>query len=213
MTVRGETTYPSLASSAEMIFWPHVGFSSHIRRIKARRSMSIGGRPRGWGERQRQTGRHAARCQLTTVSGFTSRTASSRLRERPAKAPRSRSNRWRSGRLTVRRRTMSCWQRTRFSATNAARGAAMAKMRSSRKRKADTQDGVSRTGRPISHADRIFAPHNPDGRRIRRPISILPRDRARHAAWRFDLPQRLGHLALDGRDRFIASQSGTARRL
>jgi len=83
-----------------------------------------------------------------TVSGSTSRTASSKRRERPPNPPRShRSNRRRPGRLTRRRATMSCCRRSRFSATKAARGATTAKTRSSRKWTTNTE---LRTTEPYS---------------------------------------------------------------
>ena len=113
---------------------PQVRLSRHIRRIRARRSASIGGRPGGrW--RQRQSTRHPARCHLMTVSGLTIKTVARRRRNRPATVPiRYRSNRRRGGRLIRRRRTMTCWRSTRFSATRTARGAATATTRSTRKR-------------------------------------------------------------------------------
>jgi hypothetical protein len=45
-TVRGETRKPSLSnSSLAMRSLPHVGFSRAMRRMSARRSAGIGGRP------------------------------------------------------------------------------------------------------------------------------------------------------------------------
>jgi hypothetical protein len=46
-TVRGETRYPSLANSPLIMSSPQVALSRHIRRMRWRRSTSMGGRPRG----------------------------------------------------------------------------------------------------------------------------------------------------------------------
>jgi hypothetical protein len=59
---------PSLSSSPWMRGAPQNGFSTLIRRINARSSMWICGRPRGR-DFQRQYERKPALCQRTSVSG------------------------------------------------------------------------------------------------------------------------------------------------
>jgi hypothetical protein len=55
---------------------PHSGFSRLIRRISARISQSILGRPTTWRGFQRQQARKPRRCQRSTVSGWTMMIAS-----------------------------------------------------------------------------------------------------------------------------------------
>src|SRR5215470_9378011 len=87
-TVRGETRYPSLASSPAIRFSPQVKLSRHIRRIRARRSASIGGLPGGRRRApHRQSRRQPARCHLMTASGLTIKTVARRRRNPPATAP------------------------------------------------------------------------------------------------------------------------------
>ena len=74
-TVLGDTWWPSLANSAAMTSSPHSGFSIHIRRMSARVSASMGGRPTGRRDRRRQNNFHRERCQRITVSGRTMGTA------------------------------------------------------------------------------------------------------------------------------------------
>ena len=68
-TLDWATSKPSLSSSPWMRGAPHSGFSTLIRRISARRSASICGRPPRERDFQRQYRRKPARCQRTRVSG------------------------------------------------------------------------------------------------------------------------------------------------
>jgi hypothetical protein len=63
------TSNPSLSSSPWMRGAPHSGLSTLIRRISARRSALICGRPPRDRDFQRQYWRKPARCQRTRVSG------------------------------------------------------------------------------------------------------------------------------------------------
>ena len=82
-TVRGETRYPSLANSPQIMFSPQVALSRHMRRMSLRRSMSTGGRPRRRRDCHRQSSRQPARCHRMRVSGLTTRTAARRSRKSP----------------------------------------------------------------------------------------------------------------------------------
>src|SRR5205823_11831315 len=68
-TLDRATSKPSLSSSPWMRGAPHSGLSTLIRRISARRSASIWGRPPKERDFQRQSWRKPARCQRTRVSG------------------------------------------------------------------------------------------------------------------------------------------------
>src|SRR6266516_4223561 len=68
-TLDSATSKPSLSSSPWMRGAPHSGLSTLIRRINARRSASICGRPRRERDFQCQYRRKPARCQRTRVSG------------------------------------------------------------------------------------------------------------------------------------------------
>src|SRR6266702_8896062 len=68
-TLDWATSKPSLSSSPWMRGAPHNGFSALIRRINARRSAAIFGRPPREPDFQRQYRRKPARCQRTRVSG------------------------------------------------------------------------------------------------------------------------------------------------
>src|SRR6266446_2433584 len=70
-TLDCETSKPSLSSSPWMRGAPHSGFSALIRRISARTSASIFGRPPRERDFHRQYRRKPARCQRTRVSGRT----------------------------------------------------------------------------------------------------------------------------------------------
>src|SRR6516225_206235 len=63
------TSKPILRSSPWIRGAPHSGLSTLMRRIRARRSASICGRPPRHRDFQRQYRRKPARCQRTTVSG------------------------------------------------------------------------------------------------------------------------------------------------
>jgi len=129
-TVRGETRYPSLANSPQIMSSPQVALSRHMRRMRLRRSMSTRGRPRRRHDLHRQSSRQPARCHRTTVSGRTTRTTVSRSRNRPARgANNHRSKSRRRGRLTCLRSTTTCWRNRRFSATSTVRGATNASTR------------------------------------------------------------------------------------
>src|SRR5215831_8159892 len=70
-TVDSEISNPNFRSSPWIRGAPQVGFSSAIDRIRPRSSLVIFGRPGRRRERKRQYPRNPARCQPTTVSGFT----------------------------------------------------------------------------------------------------------------------------------------------
>ena len=70
-TVACDTSWPSSASSALIRGAPHPTLSLHIRRINARISTSISGRPPFARDFQRQQCRKPWRCHRRTVSGFT----------------------------------------------------------------------------------------------------------------------------------------------
>jgi len=70
-TVRSETTNPSFNSSPWIFGAPQSGFSCAKRWIRPRISSLIFGLPPRGRDRQRQKRRKQARCQPTTVSGFT----------------------------------------------------------------------------------------------------------------------------------------------
>ena len=70
-TLDGATSNPSLSSSPWMRGAPQSGCSMIIRRISARRSVSIWGRPPTERDFQRQYRRNPARCHRTSVSGWT----------------------------------------------------------------------------------------------------------------------------------------------
>src|SRR5882762_7843454 len=70
-TLDWATSKPSLSSSPWMRGAPHSGLSALIRRISARRSASICGRPPRKRDFQRQYRRKPARCHRTRVSGRT----------------------------------------------------------------------------------------------------------------------------------------------
>jgi hypothetical protein len=121
-TVLGETSWPSFASSPAIRSSLQSGFSVHIRRIRARVSASIGGRPRGRGERRRQRSFHRERCHRRTVSGRTMVAASKSAGKTPlTQATARRSRALSPGCGADRRRTMSYWRRRAFSASRAAR--------------------------------------------------------------------------------------------
>ena len=95
------------------------GFSAAIRRIRVTVSGDSGGRPGPGRDFRRQNDRYPARCQRSSVSGRTRRSASRQPRTRPASSTnKARSAGVKTGRLTLRRRTSSCWRRRAFSASS-----------------------------------------------------------------------------------------------
>jgi hypothetical protein len=89
---------PSLSSSPWMRGAPHNGLTLLIRRIKARISVPVLGRP-GRRDRQRQCRRKPLRCHWTTVAGLTNIIASitcGQIRYSHTHSSRSRDESWRS---------------------------------------------------------------------------------------------------------------------
>ena len=122
-TVRFATWIPSLSSSPRIRSAPQSRFSATMRRISSTRS----GDTRGVGDIvdrdfQRQSKRNPSRCQRSTVSGFTSSSASRHLGSTAASSViRVRSCRWKAGFFTFLAATMSCCRRRAFSATSSER--------------------------------------------------------------------------------------------
>ena len=115
--VAGDTWWPSLANSAAMTSSPHSGSSVHIRRMSARVSASMGGRPTGRRDRRRQIKFHRERCQRITVSGRTMGTAATSDGNSLVMAPMvKRSRALRRGWGVARLSRITCWRRRVFSA-------------------------------------------------------------------------------------------------
>jgi hypothetical protein len=76
LTVDWASSDPSFKSSPWIRGAPHSGFSTAIRRIRLRSSLSTGGRPPTEPDFQRQKARNPSRCRRTKVSGFTIKMAS-----------------------------------------------------------------------------------------------------------------------------------------
>ncbi len=113
-----------LAEAGKLLSLRNAGgvASSSSRRIRARVSVSIGGRPTGRRERRRQTSFHRERCHRRTFCGRTMATAArseGNTLVMPEMASRSRTLSRGAGRPSV--GTMSCWRRRAFSARRAAR--------------------------------------------------------------------------------------------
>jgi hypothetical protein len=122
---------------------PSVGFSAAMDRMSFRSSRMILGRPGRLQESQRQYQRNPARCQLTTVSGFTITKALAHLDHTLRSASQNRrSRRLNLGRELLRLRTPSC-----------CRKAASSSPRSFRQRKnAPNQERKARKSRVIQPA-------------------------------------------------------------
>ena len=98
------------------------GFSSAIDRIRWRSSWVIFGRPERRRERKRQYQRNPARCQPTTVSGFTTTSTLAHLdhqRRRPSQ--KRRSQRLTRGLGFLRLRTPTCCRRATSSSPRSCR--------------------------------------------------------------------------------------------
>ena len=120
--VLGEAWWPSLASSPAMTSSTHNGFSFHIRRIRARVSAAMGGRPTGRRERRRQKSFQRKRCHRRTVSGRTIATAArSEGNTLVMTEMASRSRALSRGRGAALLKTMTCWRSRAFLARRAAR--------------------------------------------------------------------------------------------
>ena len=104
---------------------PQVGFSAAMRRIRARISAFVDGRPGSLArDFHLQYLRKPSRCQRTTVSGWTRTNTSfhrGHTRRRTTQKKRSAVLMRGRGRLTV--RTASCWRRARFSRRRSLRAA------------------------------------------------------------------------------------------
>jgi len=116
---RGAADAPSCCSSPRIRSAPQSGFSSASRRISAAVAPGSGGRPGPGRDCHRQWARNPARCQRSSVSGRTMRSACRQAGTRPARSTRSaRSAGAMAGRATLRRSTRSCWRRRAFSASS-----------------------------------------------------------------------------------------------
>ena len=109
---------------------PQVGFSVAILRMSAMTSGSRGGRPCFFVQDFHfQMASKPWRCQRATVSGFTRIRLNSHLSQyRFNRIQKSRSRRRSFGRLTLRRRTASCWRSVRFSSSRLERSLQRARM-------------------------------------------------------------------------------------
>ena len=111
---------PSLSSSPRTRSAPQSRFSAAMRRISSTRSGDTRGVD-GIVDRdfQRQSKRNPSRCQRSTVSGFTSSSASRHLGSTAASSVISvRSCGWKTGLFTFLAATISCWRSKTFSATS-----------------------------------------------------------------------------------------------
>ncbi len=120
----GKTRYRQLLlhDSVARAHSPQVGFSVQMRRVRARVSTSMGGRPTGRRDRRRQSSFHKERCQRMTVAGRTMGTAATSDGNSLVMAlvvKRSRGLRRGWGAALWRR--MTCCLSKVFSATSAAR--------------------------------------------------------------------------------------------
>src|SRR5215510_3248043 len=101
---------------------PQVGFSEVICKMSSRNSLLMRLRPTGWRERQCQYFRNPSRCQRTTVSGvITTREFFHCNQILLIPTQNSLSNGVRFGLCLRRRKTDSCWRRTRFSSRRSRR--------------------------------------------------------------------------------------------
>jgi hypothetical protein len=115
-TVRSETTKPSFWSSPWILGAPQVGFSSARRRMSTRISAVAFGLPERARDCHFQKSRNPARCQPTTVSGFTAtRTSAHRDQMQCRVIQISRSKRFNRGRGRFRLRRTSCCRKARIS--------------------------------------------------------------------------------------------------
>ena len=115
-TVRSEMVKPSFRSSPCIFGAPQVGFSSATRRINVRISAVVAGRPPPARDRHFQKSRNPARCQPTTVSGFTTiRTSVHRDQTRRNVVQNNRSHGFKRGRGRFRLRTATCCRSARIS--------------------------------------------------------------------------------------------------
>ena len=121
--VDSATSIPSINNSPWIRGAPHNGFSRPIRRISARISESICGRPPMWRDLKCQYARKPRRCQRITVSGWTMMIASSS--DGYSRYSHTISKRSMFYSLTrdgdLRRRITRRWRRMRFSASSRAR--------------------------------------------------------------------------------------------
>ena len=122
-TDRSESTKPSLSSSPWILGAPQDGFSRAILQMSSWISAVIlalpGAGPR---DRQRQYNRNPARCQLTTVSGFTIKSTSAQRDQTLRNAVQNnRSIRLSLGRGRLRFRTATCWRKARISRARSVR--------------------------------------------------------------------------------------------
>ena len=101
---------------------PQPEFSCAKRRIRTRISSLILGRPPRGRDFQRQYSRKPARCQPTTVSGWTITSASFHRDQVTRKTVQKSRSRGRNGGLgRLRLRTATCWRRARTSTTTSVR--------------------------------------------------------------------------------------------
>ena len=114
--VRSQTTKPSFWSSPWILGAPQVGFSAARQPMSARISAVAFGLPARARDCHFQKSRNPARCQATTVSGFTAtRTSAHRDQMQCRVIQNSRSNRFNRGRGRFRLRRMSCCRKARIS--------------------------------------------------------------------------------------------------
>src|SRR6266446_285865 len=101
---------------------PQSGFARLISPMSLRSSAETLGLPTGLRDLQRQYARNPVRCQRTTVAGLTIAIAArSEGNQRYSQTKSSRSVLLRRGRFgACRRSTLTCWRRTRFSASSLA---------------------------------------------------------------------------------------------
>ena len=114
--VRCATRITSLPSLPRICSAPQSGLSSAICRIRATVSARSGGRPGRGRDLRRYSARKPARCHCCSVSGHTMSSAGP-----GADATGGRSARVTAGRVTLRRRTSSCWRSKAFSARSCVR--------------------------------------------------------------------------------------------
>ena len=114
--VRLHTRMSSFSNSPRMRSAPHSRLSQAIRLISSTVSVGSFGLREAGLDFLLQNGRKPALCQRSKVSGCTTNRAFFQVRSLPANSTsRARSALVSGGRLTWRRRTMSCWRSRAFS--------------------------------------------------------------------------------------------------
>ena len=122
-TVCSATSWPNRSSSDKILGAPHIGFSRDMRRIKARISRSMHGRPGLPGlDFHLQYSLNPIRCHWMTVSGCTMASAERQFgHSRDSNTQKTRSRGRNFGRLTDCLNTATCCRSARISIAAAAR--------------------------------------------------------------------------------------------